>query len=292
MKRKNERNVIVNEDYFNYLTKRLDEGIDNNLFVLETVNVIREELKRHNIVKVIDLGCFNGAMLNNILSKLDETERARIRAIGLDINKKVLERGSIKYKDIIFIQGNLDLPLPLICQYHVLLLSNTSHELLTNNSNEQIVEFEKTLKRLISILQPHGKILFLDGVKPDENQNLQVTFLNNNYERFHQFIKNYEIRKINFSEKNKKIYIDLIDLSAFFSKERYLETTYWEKEAKEIYQLFSRTEIMTVFKNCDLEINKQEIQYYKKEYINSIIGDMEPKNEYIPKNIIVVAEKL
>jgi len=291
MKKKNEKSDVINEDYFDYLTKRLDEGTGNNLFIYEVVKAIREELKHNPIVNLIDMGCFSGALLNNVLNNLSNTERDRIRAIGVDINKSVLERGSKKYKDILFLHNNLEMSLPLLSQYNILLLSNTLHEIINYKKNKPINDLVKVLRKMISLLKPGGKIIFMDGVKLDENKKLKVIFKNNNYEKFKKFSKIYFAQEITYFEEKKLINIDLNNLSTFFSKERYLETSYWNKESQEIYQFFSKLEIQTAFKRCNLGIIKQEIQFYKEEYINSKLSMIEPKDEKIPKNILIIAEK-
>jgi SAM-dependent methyltransferase len=291
MKTKEEYSNYINEDYFNYLTKRLDDGTGNNVFVFESIKIIKDELELNPIVNLLDLGCFSGALLNNILSNLSGMERDRIRAVGVDINESVLERGSHKYLDIIFLVSNLEKSLPLISQYNILLLSNTLHEIVNNHSNELINDSVKVLEKMVFLLKTGGKIIFLDGVKPDKNMTIKVKFFNNYYEKFKEFSEIYLTHPINYSEDNKLICIDLISLSTFFSKERYLETSFWDKESNEIYQLFSKKEILEIFKYLDLKIITKEVQFYKEDYINSILEVITPKKVKIPKNILITAEK-
>lgn len=190
----------MNEDYFDYLTKRLDAGVTGNLFVSKSTEVIEEALSNNNIVKVLDLGCFSGALLNNILSQFSLPKRNRIRAVGVDINISAMNRGAFVYKDIIFLQGNLESSLPIVNQYDVVLLSNILHELISKLCNNRITETRNVLMYICNFLKPGGKLIFLDGVKLEKNKKIQVKFHSNGLERFRRLANQYKAKHIVYVE--------------------------------------------------------------------------------------------
>lgn len=282
------------ESYFDYLTKRLDSGESNNIAVLETIKIIKKKLKKKELIKVLDVGCFSGAMLNRILNGLSKSERNQIKAIGLDFDKEVMEKGSSKYQDIIYIYSQIEKNIPLIEQFDIILISNVLHEIALNEDmSSKIKKIKSVFSNIVNLVKENGNIIVLDGCKPDNNNLITINFQNKkDQDLFIEFSKKYKVLKVKCNISKPGITTNEISLTAFLTKARYLNQDYWESESKQLYQYFSENDFLKMFKKNNLKVIKNEPQYFTEESLKSIFKNIKPNIQKPAKNILIIAEKL
>lgn len=281
------------DSYFDYLTKRLDSGESSNIAVLETIKIIKKKLKKKELIKVLDVGCFSGAMLNRILNGLSKSERDQVEAVGLDCDKVVMEKGSNKYQDIIYIYSQIENNIPLIKQFDIVLISNVLHEIAPKDGVlSRIKKIKNVFSDITNLVKEKGNIIVLDGCKPDNNSLITINFQNKkDQDLFIEFSKKYKALKIKCNISKDGITTNEISLTAFLTKARYLNEDYWESESKQLYQYFSEKDFLTMFKKNNLKVTKNEPQYFTEETLKSMFKNIKPNIQKPTKNILLIAEK-
>ena len=281
------------ESYFDYLTKRLDSGESKNIAVLETIKVLKKKLVQQNIVKILDIGCFSGAMLNRILNSLSKDERSRVKAVGLDLDREVVSRGADKYQDIVFVYGHIEKTLPLIGQFDIILLSNILHEIAPSSKlSERKKRIREVFRDITNLLAKNGNVIILDGCKPTFNKTITISFSDDRDKSLYvEFSKKYQALKIKCVEVGNKIETDQISLTAFLTKSRYMKEDYWENESLQLYQYFSEKEFIDMFEKNNLKLKTSAPQYFSQDQLDSLFKSIKPKIKTPAKNILLIAEK-
>jgi len=282
--------------YFKYLTERLDSGESKNIVVPTAVNIICKKLKFQKKIKVLDIGCFSGAMLNRIRLNLPDGFKNRVSFIGVDKDKKVLMMGVNRYQNIIFISSDFEKDIPLVSQYDIIIFSNVLHEISSkaksNKNRKNIVN--ALIKKIRGLLCTDGNLVILDGLKPKRsNRNVVVKFATStSCNRYKLFARRYNAIPIQAERISKnKIKTKIGHLAAFLTKARYLNKEYWKNESKQLYQYFTVDEFEELIAANKMVVEKIEPQMFSKNQINKIIDSVDPKIELPAKNILIVAKK-
>jgi len=281
------------ESYFDYLTKRLDSGESNNIAVSKTIEILKAKLANQERVKILDIGCFSGAMLNRILNGLSEDEKSRVNSVGFDFDIEVMQRGADKYKDIVFICGQIEESFPFIGQFDVVLLSNVLHEISpTKSISNRKNKIKQVFANIVDLLAKSGNVIILDGCKPDKNNKVIVNFTDDKDTKlFTEFSQKYKALKIKCNVLDGEITTDEISLTAFLTKARYMDKEYWESESKQLYQYFNENDFLEMFKENNLKVVNCEPQYFSEEQINGLFKSIKPKIQTPAKNILLIAKK-
>lgn len=64
--------------YEHYLTERLDSGQSQNIVIPITADLIRKRIMEKGTARVIDIGCFSGAMLERVRKELPQKFRLQL----------------------------------------------------------------------------------------------------------------------------------------------------------------------------------------------------------------------
>ncbi len=268
-------------EYFRYLTARLDRGESKNIVISTSADLIKQKLAAQEIVRVLDVGCFSGAMLNRIAHEVGLDHRNRLRLTGVDQDEEVMEIGAGKYPDITYTSADLKGPLPLVAQYDIVILSNVLHEVIDGNGfekNKSLVY--PVFSRITGLLNPGGSIVVFDGLKPDESDKQIIVNFQEESQRqmFEIFAEKYKATRIVIRRyEGKAVSTTVGSLAAFLTKARYLNETYWKSESEQLYQYFTLDDFIQMIEANKLTVDRAEPQHFSPEETNKTIISTEPE---------------
>ena len=281
--------------YYVYLTERMDKGESKNIVIPTTVDLISKHSQLKSVVKILDIGCFNGAMLNQIRLGTPAELRQRVSYTGAEIDGSLIEDGRKRYPELNFRKLNLQEQLPDLEQYDIVILSNVLHEVIPNSEN---IDVEKvigaSLKKISSLVTADGDLLILDGLRPDNDTNIvEVCFATSEvHELYKQFAEKYTAFKIYATDLGENIIQTRVkDLAAFLTKARYLFESYWSIESQQIYQYFNKQQFTKALQLSGFRIERLEPQRFDQEHVDRMFSSITPKIEYPAKNLLIVATK-
>lgn len=283
--------------YYRYLTERMDRGQSKNIVIPTAVDLILKHLETKDTVCILDVGCFNGAMLNQIRLNTPIELRDRVKYTGAEIERSLIEDGKVKYPELNFEKVNLDQPLPDIPPQDVVILSNVIHEVIPNEARGLEVDdiVQATIKKVSDLIVTGGDLLILDGLRPDnDDQLVEVKFAQNDqYGLFQLFAQRYTAFDVQTSDLGvNTIRTRVKDLAAFMTKARYLFEGYWDIESHQLYQYFNREQFVRALETSGLTINLFEPQGFTEEHLKNIFEHTKPHIEYPAKNVLIVANKV
>lgn len=271
--------------YFEYLTQELDAGIKN--VVVDTARqAVHKRLKEESgSVKIADVGCFTGSVINQIYTGLPEELRNRISLFGLDNDEEILVNAFKARPHINFVRCDIIDPPSFNKVFHVVILSNVLHEVYSSklpNKRQAKNAVKSSLFHIQEMLAPGGEIILLDGLMPENaNQRVVLELTEPEFARFFSFSQSNYIEPIRFRElRDFRIETDLRSLAAFLTKARYLEKGYWQQEAQQAYQYFTFEEFSNALLEADFIIEEVLLQSVNQN--NAMLP---------PKNVLIRARK-
>lgn len=283
--------------YYVYLTERMDKGESKNIVIPTAAELITKLLLKKPIVRVLDVGCFNGAMLNQIRLNTPTELRQRVYFTGTEIDKSLIENGRKKYPELTFNKIDLDKTLPDLGQHDIVILSNVLHEIIPNPNNG-IADVEKvihtTLDSISSFMAVQGNLLILDGLRPDnDSEEIEICFTASEpYELYKLFADKYSAFKVQVTDLGGNVVQTRVkDLVAFLTKARYLFEDYWPIESQQIYQYFDTQQFNKALGLSGFTVERFDPQKFTQEHLNSMFTSTNPKIEYPAKNVLIVATK-
>lgn len=283
--------------YYVYLTERMDKGESKNIVIPTAVELIIKHLQNELIVKVLDVGCFNGAMLNQIRLNTPAELRQRVFFTGAEIDESLIEDGRKKYPELGFNKIGLDKTSPDLGQHDIVILSNVLHEVIPNPNNG-IADVEKaihtTLDRVSSFMTVRGDLLILDGLRPDnDREETKICFAASEpYELYKLFADRYSAFKVQVTDLGGNVIQTRVkDLAAFLTKARYLFEDYWPIESQQIYQYFDTQQFNKALGLLGFTVERFDPQKFTQEHLDSMFTSTNPKIEYPAKNVLIVATK-
>jgi len=285
-----------NEDYFIYLTQKLDKNLSKNPVVNEVENLIKSIASQEEIVNVLEIGCFTGSLINRIYQNLDSELKGKVKTIGIDSDLEALKRGAKKYSETTFIYGQLGKNLPLFPQYDIVILSNILHEVYSENKNQSPkLKVNNAIKESIKTLNDRVFLVILDGIKPENPQKRILLHTENpvSFNKFLNFSKEYKALRIKAKVLGENQIETVVEsLSAFLTKSRYMEESYWKQESNQLYQYFTEKDFREILTGLGMEIIKLEQVKFEKKEIESQFIKIKPKIDFPPKNALIVAKVL
>lgn len=285
-----------NEDYFKYLTQKLDNNLSKNPVVNEVENLIKLTASYQETVKVLEIGCFTGSLINRIYQNLDSKLKGKVKITGIDSDLEALKRGAKKYSEITFVYGQLGENLPIFPQYDIIILSNILHEIYSENKNQSPkLKVENAIKESVKLLNDCGYVVILDGIKPENPQKKIILQAKNKLclNRFLGFAKEYKALRIKAKVLGgNQIETVVESLSVFLTKSRYMRESYWEQESNQLYQYFTENDLRKILTELGMEIIKLEQIKFDKKEIENQFSLVKPKIDFPPKNALIVARVL
>lgn len=279
--------------YKEYLTRKLDKGAPN--IVVDTVTKTLEELDYSRKIRVAEIGCFTGSLLNRIYLNLPLSKRKKVEFWGLDIDREIIDLASRQRPHIIFKTYDISKSMPTVLPFDIIIISNTLHEVYSDqlpNKGKARNTTKKAIKNVSNLLRPGGYLVLLDGVMPNKpNRIVKVQFLDSRtLKAFISFSESNYITPITYSSINSNtLQMSLASLSAFLTKGRYLKEKYWENEAKQVYQYFTINEFNKILKSNKLEVKETFPQAVNRIEEKILILDSTLEIPY--KNILIKARK-
>ena len=289
------RKMRSKEAYFDYLNQRLDSGESKNVAIYATVESIERQLQNKERIKVLDVGCFSGAMLNRIFRELSEESQVRIDLFGIDSDIEATEHGRKKYGNIEYWQVNIEDGLDMEGKFDIVMLVNVLHELFPKtNLDARKKKISEVFLDVASLLSDGGEIILLDGLRPDNpNQIVEVTLTSDEWiDRFEKLGNEYAVAEL-FVQRigDRQIRTDVLGLAIFITKARYVNEDYWESEAQQLYQYYNHNDFIRLVQDAGLELVRFEPQPLKSEIWKEMIDKVNPDGVFPAKNVLIVARK-
>lgn len=283
------------KDYYNYLNE-IGDG-KKNIVIDTVVALINSNFSEEEEIKIADIGCFNGVMLNVIYEKLSLKLKEKVTLIGFDSDYETLDIGRVKFPYIQFHYYELNKRPPINEKYHLIIISNVFHELFSNclpNKEKAIKELETAFKQIANLVKVDGYLVLMDGLSPDKKDNL-VTVDFKNLDILNKFVyfadSSHYFLPIKYTKlSGTRIDTSLKDLAIFLTKYRYMDKTYWDMESKQIYQYYSKKEFYELFQSSEFRIIAYESQPLSN--INDIIEILDKKVSAPNKNVLIIGQKL
>ena len=283
--------------YERYLTERLDSGQSQNIVISTTASLIREKVSESGEAKVLDIGCFSGAMLNRIRNELPLEIQDVTEFVGADIDEEILEIGRRKYPGLDLRQVDLRDPVNHMGTFDITILANIIHEILPENQNPDTgrveTEVKQTLNRVSGLIPTNGNLVILDGLKPlDEERLLMIDFKSPEVESlFVEFSQKYKAFPVFINRDGGSFRTRMKDLAAFLTKARYLHEEYWPIESAQNYQYFSSEQFARTLRMCGMTAQKIEPQRFTREHLENLFKSSDPVIDFPAKNVLIVASK-
>lgn len=283
-----------NNEYHKYLTEKLDEGSPN--IVVESVSSLidRNFLSSKNL-RIADLGCYTGSIINRVYNLLPDDLRNKTVLVGFDLDSEIINEASLTRPHISFFQQNLSEEIKKHEPFNILILSNILHEIYSPclpDKNKAKSQVTKALSNVQKLTKPGGFIVLLDGILPDDSsKNIDIKFANTSgYDKFIKFNKSGYVINIPCKENdNLIITTTLVGLASFLSKSRYLDTSFWEQEAEQVYHYFSQEDFKESLLSYGFTITEQIFQKVDDVEKKLQILDTSIKIPY--KNTLIVARQ-
>ncbi|MFH1863333.1 MAG: hypothetical protein ABIJ85_00265 [bacterium] len=274
----------------------MDKGESKNIVIPTAIELITKHLQKKSVVKILDVGCFNGAMLNQIRINTPDELRQQVHYAGAEVDKSLIDDGRKKYPELTFNYMDLNGSLPDLGQHDIVVLSNVLHEVTPNSEGTDAeAAISATLREISSFVTAGGNLLILDGLKPNHDDKIiEVHFTGSGPHKLYKFFaQKYSAFKVHAVDiGTNAIQTRGKDLVTFMTKARYLFEDYWPIESQQSYQFFTKEQFYKVLGLSGFRITRFEPQRFTQEYLNSIYASTNPKIEYPAKNVLVVATKI
>lgn len=284
--------------YYVYLTERMDRGESKNIVIPTVVDLIVQHLESKSDIKVLDVGCFNGAMLNRIRLLTPEDIRLRVRYIGAEIDEDLISDGSGRYSDIDFKQIDLGGSVSHLGLHDIVIVSNVLHEVIPGQS-EDCSEIGhavgSAMQKIATLVKQGGNLVILDGLKPgSDSEQITINYKSRElYQLYQLFAEQYVAFKVQVEYLGEnQIKTRIKDLAAFLTKARYLYEAYWPIESSQLYQFFTREQFYKVADESGFSVERFEPQVFPQEHIDEMFVSVNPQIEYPAKNVLIVARRV
>lgn len=282
-------------NYQKYLTEKLDRGEPN--VVVDTVIKLVRDCNRPDLqeIRIADLGCFTGSIINRISMSLPEPIKGKVKLFGFDSDPNIVRGASLVRPHISFHQYNLTEVPPKTKPFQVGILSNVLHEIYSlkiNDEEEAKKLVTSSLKNIQDMISIGGSIVILDGILPNnKDREIDIEFLKNDkYLEFIQFTKSgYCVETPCKQVTSQIIKTTLGSLAAFLVKSRYLDTTFWKQESQQVYNYFTQEDFKEALSKCGFSINEQI--FYEVPNIKNEIKILDNSVEIPFKNTLIVAKR-
>lgn len=283
------------EAYFRYLTERLDNSQSKNIVISTSVDLILQKAQEVDNVRVLDIGCFSGAMLNRIRNEVSEEVRKRIEFVGIDADQEALALGKAKYRGLTLISRNLDETFDGLGKFDIAIMSNVLHEAISDKADTDYQEIVTSmLAKTRDLTNEGGHLIILDGLRSENDlYRVKLSFATPQMkDTFLFFAKEYSAFPIETIDLGDGfIQTRIKDLAAFLTKARYLQEKYWPIESTQIYQFFTAGQFESALQSSGFEVEQMEPQVFTQEHLEDIFSFVDPKISFPVKNILIVARR-
>lgn len=289
------RKMKSKKAYFDYLTRRLDSGESKNVVIATTVDIISRQLKKNNRVKVLDIGCFSGAMLNRIYQELPDGLRKKVDLVGVDSDREAMDYGNSKYRIIKYFGANLEKKIPLTELFNVIIICNVLHELFPESEiKTRVGEINRVFSDISKLLVDGGEIVLLDGIKPDDAKlDIEIEMISEKWgDKFERLLREYEAAELKGERlSDLKIKTNMFTLAVFLTKARYMDEEYWKSESRQLYQFYSVDNFRNMIEKAGLKVECLETQALSEDVLKAMIAPASFQGDLPVKNILIVAKK-
>ena len=281
--------------YHDYLTE-IERGKDN-IVINYATDVICSRLANHSEpINIVDIGSYNGAMLNGIYTRLPESLRKKVQLYGFDFDDEVLEEGRRKYPYINFQHYDLTKPASISTQFDLAILSNILHEVYSDYIGDHkagTLGVQNALGNITKMIGGGEYIVIMDGIKPTYGSHVVTIDIkkDNIKEDLQAFSQSTYVIPISYNlTENGFVKITLKDLAIFLSKAKYMRRGFWDLESRQVYHYFNEEEFRTQMASVGLEL----VDFLPQHFDHTIgIEIVNPQEINLPaKNTLIFAQKV
>lgn len=181
---------------------------------------------------IVELGCGSGAVLELLRRRFP-----RSAVVGVDLNDEMVRRcrerfpgADIRKHDVtarIFEDGSVD----------TIVLCSVMHEVFSYKGYDYGA-VRQALRTAAAALRPGGRLVIRDGVKPDREEAVYLTFLDEGVRlKFVRFAKEFGSSEVVWREVDGRTQVARRDAMEFLTK--YLYDVNWDHEVKEHFGVFT-----------------------------------------------------
>lgn len=242
---------------------------------------------------VLDVGVGGG-----VLGKLIRERKPHLKVIGLDINFPKLTDPLFNYYDDIVVSDARHMTNKIeVGEVDTIIFSSVLHEVYSYNGFDK----NQILNALLSayyILPKGGRIIIRDGVKTENNDNVEIRFFDNrDVYKVIKFAKDFKGRQIEYQQTtHDRVVMPMNDAMEFLYTYTWGDEHY-EREVQEQYGVFTPREYINfVRRNLGMELItynhylQEGYNYYLSKKVE--LYDSEGRKTRFPdSNILMVFQK-
>ncbi|MEO6508546.1 MAG: methyltransferase domain-containing protein [Patescibacteria group bacterium] len=287
------------ENYYTYLTEKVDRGVSINPVINKTCDIIKNNFSKLDTIRILDMGCFTGSVLHQIYKNSSPRIKSKLILVGLDVEEEALKRGSEKFQNITYVKEDFfQTQESLVHQYDIVILSNVLHEIfsdeLIQSKKSSYSRVNDVIRYASRLIKSNGALIILDGFMPEKSKKMiKIEFKNENYaNKFKQFLKSYKAFDLRGEFTSKTEVITNVATSAvFLAKYRYIDTTYWKSEAKQLYQFIKIKKMKSILKQNDFYNTQFELQHFNDDVFKSMFDSLPREEDFPMKNVLITSFK-
>lgn len=283
------------KDYCGYLTEKLDKGLPN--IVVDTVlGLIKQNFLDSKDLKIADLGCYTGSIINRIYLSLSPEAKKNTILVGFDIDSEIIKEASVVRPHILFVNQDLSSDIKTDDTFDIVILSNLLHEIYssslpdTNKAKKQISNSLENVKNLTKI---GGFMVLLDGILLNNPmRKIDIKFKDVlDCDKFIKFSNSGYVLDVPCEVKGNSILTTTVQgFASYLSKSRYLDTSFWDQEAQQIYHYFTKQEFNKNLLEHGFKIVDQKFQ--QVEDVESKIEILGGTTKFPHKNTLIISRRI
>lgn len=294
-------NDEVGKDYLKLRQMSLDIGLSKATVIPYALKHIFELSQTKKVVKVADLGCSEGSIISKIK---DISEVSNVEYYGFDFNKNVIDLAKKHYEGINFFEKDIltDPMEEFLGKFDIILTTNTLHEVFSLygwngefNKHKADNALEKVLAKIYALLSKGGVFINFDGIEHDEpkNKEIIVKLKNKTVEKNMLKFKNeYKPFKTTFKKLSDLRYkTNILSLTRFITKYRFLNSSTWKLEQIESYQYYSQKDFVREFNGIGLRLESINLLAPNIESWSKVLEIETPKIHFPFEHILIIGKK-
>jgi SAM-dependent methyltransferase len=239
---------------------------------------------------IADLGCGTGTVLELLRRKFRDSQ-----FVGVDLSPEMIDRCSRRFPGAEIRRHDITLPMFDEASIDTFVLCSIMHEVFSYDYSA----VRATIRHCAEALRPGGRLIIRDGLKPEKDDAVYLTFLNQKtYDKFVRFALEFGSSEIVWKLVDNRIVVARRDAMEFLTK--YIYDTNWKFEVKEQFGVFTLDAWAEELRKTGLKVIHKEsylipwlrVTHWEKDVRMEIRKDGEYRpTDYPDSTMILVGEK-
>jgi SAM-dependent methyltransferase len=242
---------------------------------------------------IADLGCGTGTVLELLRRKFRDSQ-----FVGVDLSPEMIDRCSRRFPGAEIRRHDITLPMFDEASIDTFVLCSIMHEVFSYKGYDYSA-VRATIRHCAEALRPGGRLIIRDGLKPEKDDAVYLTFLNQKtYDKFVRFALEFGSSEIVWKLVDNRIVVARRDAMEFLTK--YIYDTNWKFEVKEQFGVFTLEAWAEELRKTGLKVIHKEsylipwlrVTHWEKDVRMEIRKDGEYRpTDYPDSTMILVGEK-